>query len=172
MILDSLSAADRMQLHELYARSVMLLELRRCQDWVDLFEPGAFFQCRTTATRAEFKGRADLLRLAQQISSGEFDLALGKIQPGSHSRHILHNICLFQEGLHQASGYAHVSVMSLDHIEPPHFLASGLYTDRLSKCGSGCWRFASRRFTLDGRSESHTDAKMTQSGVLPTFPSH
>ena len=172
MILDSLAPTDRVQLHELYGRSVMLLELGRCKEWAELFEPSAVFQCASTAGKSEFKGHADLLRLAQQITSGEFDLALGPTHAASNNRHLLHNICFFQEGLHHVRSYAHVSVMSIKSGEPPHFLASGLYADRLSKCGSGCWRFAARYFTLDGLNESSTATNTRHPAVLSVFPSH
>ena len=45
MWLDTLNTADRVNLLELYARSVMLIELGRAADWVDLFDPYALVRC-------------------------------------------------------------------------------------------------------------------------------
>jgi hypothetical protein len=47
------------------------------------------------------------------------------------------------------------------------WLASGLYTDRLSKCSSGCWRFNSRTFIADGLSTAITTALPTTAKVVP-----
>jgi hypothetical protein len=152
MVLDSLSGADRAQLHELYARSVILLELGRCDQWADLFEPGAIFQCtcaeEQSATEHRFEGKVELTQLGEWIARGEFDVALGKVGRATRSRHLLTDICLFEDGSHHVAGYAHVTVIGVG-CRAPHYLTSGLYVDRISKCGSGCWRFAKRRFRPD-----------------------
>jgi hypothetical protein len=75
MILDSLSGLDRVQLLEVYARSVMLLELGRCAEWVELFLPDARVSCAGRAEGgAEFRGREALLGLGRRMASGEFDV--------------------------------------------------------------------------------------------------
>src|SRR5436190_17246504 len=97
VVLDSLSAGDRAQLLELYARSIMLLELGRCADWGDLFAPGALVRCAGNGGKApiEFKGRDQLLALARRLIQGEFDLALGPLAPPLRCRHLLSSISLF-----------------------------------------------------------------------------
>jgi hypothetical protein len=165
MVLDSLSGADRAQLHELYARSVMLLEFGRIDQWAELFEPQATLRCFHTkgesVVQHQFKGRDELLSLGLRIVNAQFDVALGAIESTSRCRHLLSNVCFFEEGLHGASGYAYVLVTSVSRTEP-RWLASGVYFDRLTKCGSGCWRFASRSFTADGANTVESlDARTT-----------
>jgi hypothetical protein len=143
--LDTLSTADRVNLLELYGRSVMLLELGRASDWVDLFEPGALLRCGTQ----EFKGRSGLLEFAQRAICGECDLAAGQLGAATRCRHTLSDLSLFGEGSDGASGFAHVTVVSIDATNPPRWRASGTYADKLRKCGAGCWLFEKRELTLD-----------------------
>jgi SnoaL-like protein len=146
--LDTLSTGDRVNLLELYGRSVMLLELGRATDWVELFDPYAVVRC--AGGSQQFKGRAELLELARRMVSGEFDLASGVMAPPTHCRHTLTDISLFSGGADGgATGYAHLTVTAADGGAPPRWLASGLYSDRLHKCGGGCWRFESRMLTVD-----------------------
>jgi hypothetical protein len=151
VILDSLTPYDRVQLLEVYARSVMLLELGRCAEWVDLFSPHAVIQCPGTGEHAgvQFKGREELLALGRRLVLGEFDVAVGRLVPPLRCRHLLSNITLFESERRGASGYAFVTVTTVGGPEPPRWLASGKYADRLHRCGSGCWQFESRTFTPD-----------------------
>ncbi len=170
MWLDTLTASDRVNLLELYSRSIMLLELGRCHDWVDLFEPSARVRCSGPAdsTRPadgthpadrasaecsrvlrQFRGRAELLELARRMISGELDLAAGPLNPPVRCRHTLSNLSLFGEGVDGATGYAHLTVTSVGGAEPPRWLASGIYRDTLRKCGAGCWQFETRVLTAD-----------------------
>jgi hypothetical protein len=147
--LDTLNTADRVNLLELYARSVMLIELGRAADWVELFDPYALVRC--AGSSRQFKGRAELLELARGMVVGEFDLAAGTMTPPSHCRHTLTDISLFSNAANGgATGYAHLTVTAAGGGGPPHWLASGMYTDRLHRCGAGCWRFESRVLTVDG----------------------
>ena len=134
--LDTLNTADRVNLLELYARSVMLIELGRATDWVDLFDPYAVVRC--AGGSRQFKGRAELLELAQRMIAGEFDLATGVMTPGSHCRHTLTDVSLFSGGADGgATGYAHLTVSAAAASAAPRWLASGVYADRLHKCGAG-----------------------------------
>lgn len=148
MVLDTLSASDRVNLLELYSRSAMLLELARPEEWTELFEPlGAITV--TTADAApstlEFRGRSELLALARRMTSGEYDLAAGLLSPRVKCHHTLANICLYSHG-RGAAGYAHLTVTCGGGSEPPRWLASGLYADQLTRCSSGCWRFRARTY--------------------------
>jgi len=146
--LDTLNTGDRVNLLELYGRSVMLLELRRAADWVELFDPYALVRC--AGGSQQFKGRAELLELARRMIAGEFDLAAGVMTPPSPCRHALTDISLFSGGADGgATGYAHLTVTAADGTGPPRWLASGMYSDRLHKCGAGCWRFESRVLTVN-----------------------
>src|SRR6267154_464504 len=71
MEIDSLTPYDRVQLLEVYARSVMLLELGRCTEWADLFLPQALVRCAGASEQApvEFKGRDALLALGRRLMS-------------------------------------------------------------------------------------------------------
>ena len=151
MILDSLTALDRVQLLEVYARSVMLLDLGRCAEWADLFLPDALVRCTCTDARAstQFKGREELLALGRRLMLGEFDLAVGRLVPPLRCRHLLSNITLFESERRGASGYAFLTVTTVGGPEPGRRLASGKYLDRLHKSAAGCWRFASRTFIAD-----------------------
>ena len=152
MVIDPLSSGDRVQLLEVYARSVMLLELGRCAEWANLFAPQAAFRyVRANETSpVEFRGREELLALGQRLMRGEFDLALGNVAVSPlRARHHLSNVTLFGGGHGQASGYAFLTVATIGGTEPPRWLASGMYSDSLFKNPAGCWCFESRTFTAD-----------------------
>lgn len=154
MVLDTLTTGDRVNLLELYARSAMLLDLGKCEEWTDLFESRAVVRCsgRVGATmQAEFAGREELLQLARETGNGTFNLALVRVNPPVLCRHILSNICLFAEGNRNARGCAHLMVTTRGELEPPRWVATGVYFDRLCKCASGCWKFESRVFIPDMR---------------------
>jgi hypothetical protein len=143
MWLDTLHTADRVNLLELYGRSVMLLELGCAAEWVDLFASHALLRCGSQ----QFKGRAELLNLARRMIEGEFDLALGCLTAPARCRHTLSDVCLFANGEAGASGFAHLNVIAADEVSPPRLLFSGMYSDHLRRCGSGCWQFVSRVLT-------------------------
>jgi hypothetical protein len=148
MWLDTLNTADRVNLLELYGRSVMLIELGRADEWVDLFEPYALVRC--TAGSQQFQGRAELLKVARRMITGEFDLAGGVMTPPLHCRHTLTDISLFSHGSQgSAKGYAHLAVTAACDAGPPRWLASGMYSDELRRCAGGCWLFESRVLTVD-----------------------
>jgi hypothetical protein len=175
MVLDTLTSSDRVELLELYARSVMLLDLGRCTEWADLFAPDAVVRCadardpdaRDPCAIQQFQGHDELLTLGRRLMSGEFDIALGSVAPPLRCRHLLSNITLFGEGPHHASAFAYVTVISIGGIEPPRWMASG-YCDRLRKCPAG-WRFENRRFDADGGAIAAFCAK--QSLIAPTVTS-
>jgi len=144
--LDTLNTADRVNLLELYARSVMLLELGRAAEWTDLFVPNALLCCGSQ----QFRGRAELLDLARRTIAGEFDLAAGPQTSRSRYCHSLSDVSLFADGLQHASGFAHLNVFTVGDSGAPRWLAFGVYSDKLSKCGVGCWRFDSRVLTAGG----------------------
>jgi hypothetical protein len=151
MVLDSLTPYDRVQLLEVYARSVMLLELGRCAEWVDLFFPEALVRCAGASGQSpvEFKGSTALLGLGQRLMRGEFDIAAGRIVPPLRCRHVLSNITLFGQEARRASGYAFLTVTTIGGREPPRWVASGRYSDTLFRCPAACWRFESRTFIPD-----------------------
>jgi hypothetical protein len=144
--LDTLHTADRVNLLELYGRSVMLLELGRASEWVDLFAPYALLRCGSR----QFNGRAELLDLARRMIAGDFDLAVGSLIPRARCRHSLSDVSLFADRAEGASGFAHLNVVAVGDADAPRWLASGTFSDKLSKCGAGCWRFESRVLTVDG----------------------
>jgi hypothetical protein len=145
MVLDTLTPADRVNLLELYARSVMLLDLGRCEEWAELFEPRAFVRCG----HQQFTGHDELVNLGRRMMVGDFYLGGGCATLPLRCRHLLSNVCLFGEVSRCASGYAHVTLISTAGGEPPRWLASGIYSDRLRRCASACWRFESRALTAD-----------------------
>lgn len=149
VITDSLTTGDRVQLLEVYARSVMLLELGRCEEWADLFLPHAVVRCADATEQApvEFKGGTQLLLLGRRLMRGEFDVTLGTLVPPLRCRHFLSSIALFGEDTRHASGYAFLTVTTIGGRDPPRLLASGRYSDRLFKSTAGCWQFESRTFT-------------------------
>jgi hypothetical protein len=52
MVLDTLSVADRVNLLELYARSVMLIELGRIKEWSELFALEGWARCESPRERS------------------------------------------------------------------------------------------------------------------------
>jgi SnoaL-like domain len=151
MVLDLLTPYDRVQLLEVYARSVMLLELGRCAEWADLFFPEALLRCAGAQGRSpdEFKGRKALLAVGRRLMLGEFDVSAGHLVPPLRTRHMLSNITLFGEEAGHATGYAFLTVTTIGGGEPPRWMGSGKYSDRLHRCPARCWRFVSRTFTAD-----------------------
>ena len=143
MWLDTLHTADRVNLLELYGRSVMLLELGRAAEWADLFASHAVLRCGSQ----QFSGRAELLNVARRIIEGEFDLAVGSLTAAARCRHTLSDVCLFASGEAGAAGFAHLNVFAGDDLSAPRLLFSGTYSDQLSRCGTGCWQFVSRVLT-------------------------
>jgi len=141
--LDTLHTADRVNLLELYGRSVMLLELGRAAEWVDLFASHALLRCGSQ----QFTGRGELLNLARRMIEGEFDLAVGNLTAPARCRHNLSDVCLFASGDAGAAGLAHLTVFAGDDGNAPRLLFSGMYSDQLSRCGSGCWQFVNRVLT-------------------------
>jgi hypothetical protein len=150
MVLDSLTADDRVNLLELYARSSMLLDLERCEEWSRLFESGAIIRC---SGGRQFQGHDELLKLARDTVAGTINLALVEMKPAVRSRHMLTNVCLYGEGHRMAYGYVHLLVASRG-VLPSRHLAAGVYFDQLLRTSSGCWRFGSRLFTSDETPES------------------
>jgi hypothetical protein len=153
MVIDSLTAYDRVQLLEIYARSVMFLELGRYyEEWAQLFIPDALVSCPEFGSRlgVQFNGTKEQVAFARRLASGEFDLAVGRLVPPLQCRHLVSNITLFGTEPQGASAYALATVTAVGGPEPPRWLASGRYSDRLSKSAAGCWRFQSRTFTPDG----------------------
>jgi hypothetical protein len=153
MVLDTLSVADRVNLLELYARSVMLIELGRTREWTELFVQEGWARCASAPDEPlnrPFKGRAQLLDLARQMAAGEFDLATGQLTPATPCRRVLTDISLFSQGTGSALGFAHLTMTSMATREPPRWIASGLYHDRLGRNATGCWQFQSRTFVADG----------------------
>jgi len=141
--LDTLHTADRVNLLELYGRSVMLLELGRAAEWADLFASHAVLRCGSQ----QFSGRAELLNVARRIIEGEFDLAVGSLTAPVRCRHSLSDVCLFANGEAGAAGFAHLNVFAADDASAPRLLFAGMYSDKLSRCGTGCWQFVSRVLT-------------------------
>jgi hypothetical protein len=56
-------------------------------------------------------------------------------------------VCLFASGDVGAVGFAHLNVFASDEVSAPRLLFSGIYSDQLSRCGTGCWQFVSRVLT-------------------------
>jgi hypothetical protein len=153
VVLDSLTADDRAQLQELYARSVVLLEFGRCKEWVTLFEPQAVLRCVQSASgphvEYQFRGHEELRQVGERITRRQFDVAVGQPPPAGRLRHMISDVCLFREGTGHALGIAQVAVLLIGG-GAPRWYATGTYADRFTRCLSGCWRFASRCFTADG----------------------
>jgi len=168
MVLDALSAADRVNLLELYARSVMLIELGRTREWAELFAPQGWARCEIPpdqSVRRSFNGREQLLDLARQMAAGEFDLATGPLTPATPCRRVLTDISLFAQGTGSALGFAHLTMTTMARHEPPRWIASGLYHDRLGKNSCGCWQFQSRTFLADGSAAVSADPPRPLSAV-------
>ena len=153
MVLDTLSVADRVNILELYARSVMLIELGRTREWAELFAPQGWARCenpRNELVSRSFTGREQLFDLARRMAAGEFDLATGSLTPATPCRRVVTDISLFAQGPGSALGFAHLTMTTMARHEPPRWIASGLYHDRLGKNSCGCWQFQSRTFFADG----------------------
>jgi hypothetical protein len=99
--------------------------------------------------------------------AGDFDLAVGSLIPRARCRHSLSDVSLFADRAEGASGFAHLNVVALSDVGAPHWLASGTFSDKLSKCGAGCWRFDSRVLTVDGLHASQTMPTSEPTASLP-----
>jgi SnoaL-like protein len=151
VVIDPLSSNDRVQLLEVYARSVMLLELERYTEWAGLFGPHALIRFVGTSEQspAEFRGREELLSLGRKLMRGEVDFGLGHLTPPSRARHHLSKITLFGGGRGRASGYAFLTITTVGSAEAPRWLASGMYSDSFFRNPAGCWCFETRTLTTD-----------------------
>jgi SnoaL-like domain len=173
VVIDTLNSSDRVQLLEVYARSVMLLELERYADWTGLFGRQAVVSFVRIDERlsVEFKGHEALMLLGQRLMRGDFDRVFGNVAgPAIRARHHLTNITLFGDGPGCASGYAFLTVVTIGGTEPPRRLASGMYSDRLFKNSAGCWCFERRTLTDDRAITYARDAPnrvLVQSGQIP-----
>jgi SnoaL-like domain len=151
VVIDPLSSGDRVQLLEVYARSVMLLELEQYAEWANLY--GLHARVRfihgSEQSPVEFRGRDQLLTLGQRLRRGEVGFGFGNVGPRVRVRHHLTNITLFGDGPRWALGYAFLTVATLGGAQAPRWVASGVYSDRLSKNPAGCWCFQERTFTED-----------------------
>jgi hypothetical protein len=109
VVLDSLTASDRVNVLELYAGSVMLLELKRATEWAELFEPHAVLTCGAGDADKKIAGREQLLEVARRMIAGEFDVVAGVLAPTVRCRRVLTDISLYTDkrGGH-AKGYAHL----------------------------------------------------------------
>ena len=122
MVLDSLASSGRVQLLEVYARSVTLLYLGRPKDWAHLFLPDAVLECSGSEAQ-QFKGREELLALGRRMMLGEFDIALGIAPPPR--RHVLSNISLFHDGQSQALGFTTLAVIGIGSEAPRWLVLDG-----------------------------------------------
>ena len=151
MVLDTLTGADRVELLELYSRSVMLLDLNRCEEWARLFEPQALLQSNGTSDESRiqyFEGHDELLKFGRRIILGECDITGRRVMPPLRCRPLISNVSLFGQGPRSALGHAYLLVTSSGGVDAPRWLFGGMYSDRLRKCAAG-WRFESRTFTAD-----------------------
>jgi hypothetical protein len=161
MVLDTLTAVDRVNLLELYARSSMLIELGRFAEWAQLFEDRGsvqFVGLDGPARVQTFRGRKELLELGRALSTGDFDVRGQGNARGLRTRHFLNNLSLFAETPGRALGYAHLTVMTVGGSAPTEWFASGVYSDRLRKCAACYWRFENRTLTLDGARDASEQA--------------
>ncbi len=128
-----------------------MLELKRPEEWVNLFEPQAVVRCavRTQAEPLKFRGRDELMALARKVMFGEFDIVVGA-GLRQKCRHLLSNVALFgSESARVASGYADVIAVTVAGPDPPRWLAAGRYSDELVKSPSGDWQYAGRTYVPD-----------------------
>jgi hypothetical protein len=153
--MDSITAADRVHLLEVYARSVMLLELEDFTRWAGLFVPSVVVE-RVAAPHGsgdssfQCRGRDALLAL---VAGGEFDVALGRSVV--RYRHVVHSICLFGDAPRDVRGYAQVTLVPCGvggggGLDLSRGWVTGRYSDHLHKSMCGSWQFVSRSFAADG----------------------
>lgn len=127
----SISPADRLEIHELYARYAVHFDGGDAQAWADLFsERGRFL----LEGQPYVEGRKALAAFARERIAGT---------PGI--RHITTNVVI-DETADGVVGQAYVLVLCKVPGEPLRLRTLGAYVDELVPDGEG-WRFQSRRFT-------------------------
>lgn len=127
----SLSSADRVEIHELYARYAMHFDGGDARAWAALFsESGRFF----LPDQPPVTGRDALEAFARE-----------RIAQAPGIRHFTTNIAV-DDGADGPIGHAYTLVVSKRPGEPLQLRTLGDYADELEN-DDGSWHFRSRRFT-------------------------
>jgi len=148
----------------------MLLELGRCEDWLDLFTPHAlvrFVGANEQSGVQQLKGRDELLVLGRRLMLGELNVALGRITPPLRCRHFLGNITVYGDSARSVLGYAYLAVNTIGGAKPRRCLASGMYSDKLHMWGGG-WCFESRTYIADGEPDASIPVSLSSRWLRAT----
>jgi len=137
----ALSADDRLEIHELYARYCHYFDGGEADHYAGLFTADGTFVRRGNADAGvepmEVRGSVNLAAFVRQRHKEMHGLI----------RHLVSNIAL-EATASGANGTAYVVVLMLGAGEPPKVTRIGRYRDELTKGGDG-WRFRARVFTPD-----------------------
>lgn len=136
-----LSAQDRFDILELYARYAHLIDTGESDKWAGLFTPDGTFSIRAGAGAPdrEFHGTADLAAFCRkhyQQYYGERKL-----------RHGAYNIVV-TETENGAEGTAYAMVLLVGNGQPAATRNTGRYVDQLARGAHG-WQFRSRTYLSD-----------------------
>ncbi len=129
----SLTAADHIEIRQLYARYARALDLGDPEAWADTFTPDGMFR--------DAAGRGELVAYAENSYGG-------RQGTGRHWNSQL-VVTPTAEG---ADGSAYLLLLDVG-AQPPGINIAGLYSDKLVKTPAG-WRFKSRRVDIEGPAET------------------
>ena len=139
-----LSADDRFEIHELYARYCHCFDSGEADRYAGLFTPDGTFVRQGTPDAGvqpmEVRGTANLAAFVRQRHNELKESKTG-------IRHWVSNVSL-DATPGGATGTAYVAVFTLGVGEPPKMARLGRYRDELTKGVDG-WRFRSRTFQPD-----------------------
>jgi hypothetical protein len=136
----TLTLADRLDIHDLYARYAHFVDGEDDAAWAECFSAEGVLSIPAHRFRAE--GRAALQRFAANYRKAT----------GGLDRHIMSNILIAcpEDGTDSAAGSCYLQVIvGGSGQRPPTIKTTGTYRDRLPRTGRR-WRFVSRELSVDG----------------------
>lgn len=146
----NLSAADYVELQQLYSASTRLIGEGDAAGWVELFAPDGVFSLpaieRFQAPALELRGHPALEKYVRDVISGAFNEAMG-LPAEAKKRYLTTNVVLAPDGENRARGSAYM-VMLLVGGDGPRVLGTGVYEDRFVKTPDG-WKIAHRHLEPD-----------------------
>ena len=131
----ALSATDRLDLIDLYARAAHHLDAGEPEQYVALFTPdGVYIRQAGEAEVSRHRGAAQLLAFAREVAAGA----------GRDGQHWNSNI-LIESTADGANGTCHMMRVLTDATVRSHRITlAGRYQDRFVRTATG-WRFRERR---------------------------
>ncbi|MGZ5491418.1 MAG: nuclear transport factor 2 family protein [Nitrososphaeraceae archaeon] len=129
----TITVDDKIIIQELIAKHNVALDNKNIDEWTNSWTDDGIW----STTFGEAKGKTELKNLVNQVTN---EFASGK-------RHLSTNIII--EGAPNNTASAQSYLIVTEAKKTPEVVASGTYTDTLSKDASGKWKFLQRKLDID-----------------------